>query len=353
MIASPKTLYQLADRVRNAAWVAIDTEADSRHCYFEKICLLQVSHPDGDELVDTLAGLDLSPLLASLNGKTLMLHGADYDLRLLRRTYEFVPAAIFDTDVAARLVGIPQTGLGSLVERFFGIHMEKASQKADWARRPLTENMLAYAVADTHHLKPLVDILRAELERLGRLEWMEQSCADVIRRSAITRERDPYTEWRVTGASKLSRHGLAVLREVWTWRDREAQAVDRPPFHILMNERLVMIAAAAADGKPIVPLIPQRMPTARRQRLLDAVHHGLKIGPESLPVIPRGQRQRTTRVQLKHLEELKAVRDAKALALGIEPSLIASRATLEALAQDRAANIGRLLPWQRELLGLN
>ena len=352
MITTPTDLQHLADGVQHAAWVSVDTEADSRHCYFEKLCLMQVSHPRGDFLVDTLAGLDLSPLMQAFGGRELILHGADFDLRILRRTVGFVPAAVFDTDIAARLLGVQQTGFSALVEKHFSVHLEKASQKADWARRPLPEKMVTYAIADTHYLKPLADILRGELVRLGRLDWLQQCCADLIERSAVTRERDPAMEWRVKGWAVLGGAGLAVLRELWHWREAEAQAVDRPPFHILNNERLIQIADHAAHRKDFHPLLPPRMSPPRRQRLLDAVHRGQRVPPADYPLLPRVPRARPDFHAMRRAAQIKAVRDACAKELGIDPSLIASRATMEALARDHDRKLVAelLLPWQRKLL---
>jgi len=354
LITTPNDLQRLADGVQHAAWVAVDTEADSRHCYFEKLCLLQVSHPEGDFLVDTLVGMDLSPLMKALGGRELTLHGADFDLRILRRTTGFVPTEVFDTDIAARLLGVQQTGFGALVEKHFGVHLEKTSQKADWARRPLPEKMIKYATADTHYLKPLSDILRGELTRLGRLDWLRQCCADLIERSAITRERDPQMEWRVKGWSVLGGAGLTVLRELWHWRDAEAQAVDRPAFHILNNERLIQIADLASHRKDFHPLLPPRMSPQRRQRLLDAVQRGQRVLPADYPFLPRVPRTKPDFQAMRRADEIKTVRDARAKELGIDASLIASRATIEALARDREAKLVAelLLPWQRTLLKL-
>jgi ribonuclease D len=352
LIATTQALANLGERLRTAAWVAVDTEADSRHCYYEKLCLLQVSDPRGDELVDTLAGLDLQPVFQALQDKEIILHGADYDLRMLRRAAKFVPAVIFDTDMAARLVGIQQTGLGALVEKYFNVHMEKASQKADWAMRPLSEKMVRYAMADTHHLKPLADILRAELERLGRLEWLRQCCSDLIRRSGVDRERDPDREWQVKGWATLNRAGLSLLRELWHWREEEAQAVDCPPFHVIHNERMVAIADAASHHKDFDHLVPPRMKPERRRRLIEAVHRGQQAGPLPRITGPRRPWTRPSREVLHRLNQLEATRNARAHELGLAPSLIATRAALEALATDITVNIGVLLPWQRDLLKL-
>ncbi len=131
-------------------------------------------------LVDPLAKINLDPLLAALNAHELIMHGADYDLRLLRKHHEFVPSAIFDTMLAARLLGERQFGLSSLAGKFLGVKLDKGSQKADWARRPLTERMETYARNDTHHLKPLADRLKLELQQKGRLAWHQESCARLI-----------------------------------------------------------------------------------------------------------------------------------------------------------------------------
>src|SRR6266516_5959467 len=202
-------------RVRAADWVSLDTEADSLHAYPEKLCLIQISLPGVDQLVDPLASLDLMPLLDALRGRELILHGADYDLRMLRRTYGFVPKAVFDTMLAARLLGFTEFGLTNLVERLLSVRLEKGPQTADWARRPLTDRMIRYARNDTHYLNPLAELLRAQLQEKARLSWHEESCARLIQECARPQPVDPDQVWRVKGADKLDRRGLAVLRELW------------------------------------------------------------------------------------------------------------------------------------------
>src|SRR2546426_9262389 len=167
VIDSDELLADWLPRVRAADWVAIDTEADSLHAYPEKLCLIQISLPDANELIDPLAALDLSRLFVALRGHELILHGADYDLRLLRRTCGFVPRNIFDTMLAARLLGFAEFSLTRLVNRLLGIHLEKGPQTADWARRPLTERMIAYALNDVRYLKPTADSLDRKSTRLN------------------------------------------------------------------------------------------------------------------------------------------------------------------------------------------
>src|SRR5437867_5272667 len=203
VIESDEQLTAFLPSVRAADWVAIDTEADSLHAYPEKLCLIQISLPGADELIDTLAALDLSAFLDVLRGRELILHGADYDLRLLRRAYAFVPKLVFDTMLAARLLGFTEFGLTDLVEKLLGVQLEKGPQTADWARRPLTERMINYARNDTRYLQPLSDLLKARLQEKGRLAWQEESCARLVNECAELRPTDPDQVRRIKGTDKL------------------------------------------------------------------------------------------------------------------------------------------------------
>ena len=165
VITSARQLADLITALKPHDRVAIDTEADSLHCYKEKLCLLQISIPGHDDIVDPLADVDLAPLQDALANKEIVLHGADYDLRLLRRNLNFVPRRIFDTVIAARLIGIHEFSLAALVRRYFGIELAKGSQKANWAQRPLPKRMAEYAVNDTRYLLPMVERLEKELAK--------------------------------------------------------------------------------------------------------------------------------------------------------------------------------------------
>ncbi|MGH7988991.1 MAG: ribonuclease D, partial [Limisphaerales bacterium] len=175
MIDTDAKLAALLPALKSAAWLAVDTEADSLHAYPEKVCLVQISIAGGNELVDPLAQMNLDPLFGVFNAHELIFHAADYDLRLLEKHHKFIPSAIFDTMLAARLLGERQFGLSALVEKFLGVKLDKGSQKADWARRPLTEKMEIYARNDTYYLKPLADKLKSELAAKNRLAWHQES----------------------------------------------------------------------------------------------------------------------------------------------------------------------------------
>ena len=294
--------------------------------------------------------MDLAPLLAALADHELIMHGADYDLRLFRKHHEFVPRAIFDTMLAARLLGERQFGLSSLVEKFLGVKLDKASQKADWARRPLTERMETYARNDTRHLKPLSDKLKAELQTKGRLGWHQESCARLIAECAQPTVADGDNVWRVKGSHALGRAALAVLREIWQWREGEALAANRPPFFILSHEKMVELAEAAATQQPVDPLLPPRMSPRRRDSLVAIIRTGRVVPPDRHPEKIRHHFSRPSEAEMRRYRELERQRDAHAQKLGIDPTLIASRATLGDLGRDWDKYAPQLMNWQREFL---
>jgi len=347
------TQEQLADFlpvVKSAAWLALDTEADSLHAYPEKVCLIQISTAAGDRLVDPLAGIDLAPFLEALAGRELIFHAADYDLRLLRKHHEFTPSVIFDTMLAARLLGERQFGLSSLVEKFLGVKLDKGSQKADWARRPLTPKMEAYARNDTHHLKPLEEKLNAELRAKGRLAWHQESCARLIVDCTQPVVLDGDAIWRVKGSSFLECGSLAVLRELWHWREREALAANRPPFFVLAHEKMVEISIAVSEKKPVEPLIPPRMHPRRRENLCAAIRAAEAVPPEKFPQKIRHRSQRPTEAEFRRFREIEKRRDRRAHELGIDPTLIAPKSVLGDLARNWDQYAPELMNWQRELL---
>lgn len=350
MVDTEQELQAFLPALRSAAWVAVDTEADSLHAYPEKVCLIQISTRTGDRLIDPLAGFSLTPLLEALSGRELIMHGADYDLRLLRKHHEFVPSGLFDTMLAARLLGVRQFSLSSLVEAYLGVKLEKGAQKANWALRPLTERMERYARNDTHYLKPLADRLASELRTRGRLAWHQESCSRLIAESTRERPSNSDSAWRIKGSHALGRPALAVLRELWHWREGEAVAANRPPFFVLSHETLVHVAAAAASSKPVDPLLPRHLSERRRSGLAAAISKGLRVPSEQYPAIPRTSGRRPSDSERRRFAELQKRRDARAADLAIDPTVIASRATLSDLAHQWEKFAPELMNWQRGLL---
>jgi ribonuclease D len=349
LIATSPQLTDLIEAITPHDRVAIDTEADSLHCYREKLCLLQISVPGRDAIVDPLSKLDLGPLRQALADKEIVLHGADYDLRLLRRNMDFVPKRIFDSVIAARMIGIHEFSLAALVKRYFDIELAKGSQKANWAQRPLSDKMAEYAINDTRYLLSLAERLENELQSLGRMVWFRQSCQRALDFSAVDRERDVDAAWRISGAGTLPGRASAVLRDLWNWREREAEAVDRPPFHILQNRALIESAEKfAAGGSPDYKHFSER----RRRGFREAADRALSLPEKDWPVRPKRSGTRPTAEVIKRTEKLRQNRDHAAKELHLESSFIAPRATLEAIAADQSRADALLVPWQRELLGI-
>jgi len=344
-------LNQFVPVVKAAEWIALDTEADSLHAYPERLCLMQFCTAAGEELVDPLApDMGLGPLFDALSGHRILMHAADYDLRLLQKHHRFVPGAIFDTMLAARLLGVKAFGLGNLVEQYLGIKLEKSSQKANWAMRPLTEKMERYARDDVRHLKPLVDRLTADLKAKGRLEWHQEWCAQLIKDSTTVVEANKDEVWRVKGSSLLGRHALAVLREIWRWRESEALAAGKPPFFILAHEKLVEIAAASVNGTPVESVYPRHLSDRRRRGLSEAVQTGRSVAPDNLPQLPVRKSRRPSEAEKRRCFQLERRRDQRAKEHDLDPTLIASRSVLWELARNWDKASGELMSWQRELL---
>ncbi len=350
MIDTQEKLAAFLPVVHSAAWLALDTEADSLHAYPEKVCLIQISTAAGDRLVDPLADMDINPFLDALVGRELIFHAADYDLRLLLKHHEFTPSVIFDTMLAARLLGERQFGLGALVEKFLGVKLDKGPQKADWAQRPLTPRMEIYARNDTRYLKTLEEKLRAELTAKGRLAWHEESCARLIVDCSQPVVVDEDAVWRIKGSTFLERPALAVLRELWHWREREAIAANRPPFFVLAHETMIAISVAASEHRPVTDLIPPRMHPRRKENLIEAVRAAQAMPPEQFPEKILHRSQRPTEAEFRRFRELEKRRDHHAHGLGIDPTLIAPKSVLGDLARDWDRHAAELMNWQRELL---
>lgn len=355
MIAGESAFREYLSRLAGEKRVALDTEADSLHCYFEKLCLIQSGWGQDPQsgwaedlvLIDPLAGLPLTEFFEALKGKTILFHDADYDLRLLRRSGEFPDDDIFDTMIAARLSGEPQLGLAGLVEKYFGITLSKASRKANWAQRPLSDQMVEYALNDVRFMPQLADILEARLHELGRMEWYRQSRDRMVRGTRETRQRDEENLWRITGYAALPPRGWAILRALWHWRDSEARLWDRPAFHVLSNDNLLHLAGEAAKGGKFArPRIPQ----PRAGRMEETLETALALPESEWPQMIRGVRIRATKDQIDRFNKLRDYRDKVARDLQLDPSILAPKAALEAAAADPHAAV--LLPWQRELLNL-
>ena len=350
-------LAALADRLRAEPLLAVDTEAASFHRYLDRIYLLQISSRQETAVVDPLATGGLGPMgeLLADPAIEIIFHDADYDLRLLNREYGFTAQNLFDTRIAAQLLNEPGIGLAALLEKYLGVKLDKRFQRADWSSRPLSPEMLAYAAADTRHLAELRDILRERLVERGRLGWAQEEFAlleDIRPTPADQAEPD----WlRLKGAKALRARELAILREIWEWREGMARRADRATFRILNNDPMLAMAKNPPTEVSALKAIPGVSPDQAERRgreLLAAVKRGLEIPEGDLPRFTRPARRAPDLAFEARLERLKAARNLLATNYDLAPGVVCPNGTLEGIARadpkttDDIAAVQELRRWQ-------
>ena len=336
--------------------VSLDTEADNMFHYRTRVCLLQFLVGKEIFLVDVLAALPLDGLWSRLKDKHLVMHGSDFDLRLLHDFCRFRPKSIFDTMLAAQLINRPRIGLASLLEDNFSVKLSKESQKANWSKRPLTQKMLDYAALDVFYLPALRDILTRELVKLDRIDWLDQQCRAQIESGSIGFAPPDENDWRIGRSERLRGPGLGVLHAIWHWREQSAQRIDVPPFKVCSSDLLLKIAYAAEEGQTEEAILAQVHLGRRHDRLAPSLAAALRAGlardPKTLPK-RRGRDPNhvaLTQSEVEHLDRIKDDRDRVAAKLQLEPTLIANRAQLAQIARAPSRLTELLLPWQAGLL---
>jgi len=269
--------------------VALDTESNSFHVYRERVCLLQVSTPAADLVVDPLA-VDVRPLGEVLcDGREIVLHGGDYDVRCLKREYGWRFPRLFDTMAAARRLGHAGLGLSAVVEAHFGVKLSKGSQRSDWGRRPLTREQLAYAALDTHFLLPLHARLAADLDSRGLLDAAREEFARIAAVEPRERVFDPEGWRRIKGARELDPAGARILRALYLAREERARAADRPPFKVLGDHTMLALARTRPRTAEELPAIPGVTASVVR-RMGDAILDAVAAGDGPSPAAPERKR---------------------------------------------------------------
>ncbi|NIN10425.1 MAG: ribonuclease D [Gemmatimonadales bacterium] len=363
LIAEPSELVALATRFSKLPRIGFDTEAASYHRYVDRVYLVQLSSDDETALVDPLAITDLGPLAKLLADRAIeiVFHDADYDLRILDRDYGFRATNLFDTRIAAQLAGEPSVGLRSILEKYFRVRLDKKYQRADWSRRPLTPEMIAYASDDTRYLPALRDKLATRLTELGRLEWaLEEFQRLEGIRWTQPRGNDEDAYLRIKGAKSLGSRQRAVLRALYAWRESTARTLDRAPFRVLGGMSLVEIARAAPtrlDQLSGLSRVPSTVVRRYGQPMLAAVKKGLSLPAKDLPRLQRAGRPEPDHRYDQRIERLKRLRDRRAREIGMEPGLLCPNGTLQVVARAMPASEAQLEAtqdlrrWQRQLLG--
>ncbi len=335
--------------------IALDVEGDSFYRYGERLCLVQVAYSGAVRVHDPLAG-DLGPFFCALEPRELVLHGADFDLRLLHARYGFAPLRVFDTMLAARFLNLPKFGLSDLYEKYFGIVLEKKHQRADWCRRPLSDELLAYARKDVEKLEELGAILAAELAGLGRSEWHAEECARVVEKTVQSAARPPDPDaWRVKGAGALGRRELAFLRELAGARDRIARELDRALFRVLSAEDLVQLARlSGVDPSSALRKFPRALPGGLLRELQEAIRTAESLPEDDWPALPAPGRRPDPGLE-RRVVALSGKKELVAQALSLDSGFLLSRSALARVAAARPRTSSELEAlvesrWRAEVL---
>lgn len=360
-IDTPEAADRFLASLGDPPQVAVDTEGASFHRFVDRIYLLQISTASANAILDPLTigkPRRLGELLESTTSETVF-HDADYDLRLLFQDYGWHARHLFDTRIAAQLLGIRAFGLAALLEQFLGVKLDKKHQRADWSMRPLPQDMLDYATQDTMHLLQLRDRLAAELEQKGRSEWAREEF-----------ERLEGTRWdpdasldaylRMKGARDLSRRELAILRELVAWRDGVARELDRATFRVAGNETLLDLSRAAprtVDALREIKGMPRGVIERRGVSVLDAIARGVAMPEDQLPRFPRVPRWERDPDFDHRVNRLRSIRETIAQRLDLDPGFLISRERLETIARKRPTSMEELAAdddlrrWQIDVMG--
>jgi ribonuclease D len=354
-IATPAALQKLAGELACWTRVAVDTESNSLYAFREQLCLIQFSTPQTDYLVDSLVLDDLSPLASIFADPQIekIFHAAEYDLICLKRDFDITVINIFDTMQAARILGYKQVGLDSVLTEKLGIIMNKKYQKADWGERPLAREMLNYARLDTHYLLNLRDCLQTELQERGRWELALEEFVRLAQGNGNGKAE--IQAWqRVKGAQKFSDRQLTILQELCAWREKQAKHMNRPPFKVIDDKRLVAIAQTLPGSQDNLAAIGL---TARQihiygNEILQAVGRGKQI-----PMINRPRTLRPNQAFLDRLNVLSEWRKTTGLKIGVESDIILPKNWMYLIAERNPKNLNELAallphaPWRLEQFG--
>ena len=355
------TVDRFTAEIAHVKELALDTEGASFHRFVDRIYLLQLSTRDRHAVIDPLpigTPEGLGKLLESTDVEVVF-HDADYDLRLLEQDYGWQIKNIFDTRIAAQLLGYTAFGLAALLERFFDVKLDKKHQRADWSMRPLTPDMLDYAAQDTRFLLALKDHMSAELESMGRMEWAREEFA-LLEGTRWADEEPGMSFLKLKGARDLNRRELAVLRELVPWRDSVAKQLDRATFRVLGNEQLLDIARSqpgTRDALSKIKGMPRGILEQRGGELVDAVQRALAVAESDLPKFPRAARWDRDPEFDSRVSALKTARDEAAKRLALDPGVLCSRDRMEAVARknpasvEELAEVSELRNWQKAELG--
>ena len=346
IIESSSQLTQFVSQIENETAIGVDVEADSMYHFKEKVCLIQMATANINVVIDPLVIKDLSALKPIFKRSDILkiFHGADYDVRSLYRDFKFKINNMFDTELASRFLGFPETGLEAVLKKKFAVTLDKKFQRKDWSRRPLPREMIAYAAEDARYLLPLAQDLTTELKDRGRFSWVLEECEILSKVRPNANGADPlFVNFK--GAGKLDPRSLAILEALLQCRREIARKKDRPLFRIIGARPLLDLAETKpTDMKQLEKsgaLSPKQIDMYGRQ-LNEVINSAIKIPQEDLPVYPRRKAPRVPASAAERVKSLRLWRDRQAQKLAMEPSLILTKSLISTLAVQKPAKISDL-----------
>lgn len=360
VVTTAAGLEQFMQAARDQSIIAVDTESNSLFAYYPRICLIQISFPGADYVIDPIV-VDVDPLdeIFADPARQKIFHAAENDILGLKRDFGFSFANIFDTMMAARILGWQHAGLAAILENLYGITLDKKMQRTDWGRRPLDKQQLAYAQLDTFFLPELKEKQEAELRQRGRWKEAQESFGRLPLLEYQSKEFDPEGFWSVPGARELAPQELAVLRELYIFRDQQASREDRPPFKIFDNRAMIRVASTQPDTQSELDKKTRLAPSIVRRYgagIVAAVKRGKHAPPPVFKRVSNGNGRPDPKILVRH-DALRKWRTARAQERGVDPDVVLTNDQLMIIARERPtsqqelAATGAMGPWKVQEYG--
>jgi ribonuclease D len=361
VIETPAALAELTEKFQQAPAVAVDLEADSMYHFQEKVCLIQMATSRSSAVIDPLRLRDLESLRPVFANPAIekIFHGADYDVRSLFRDFGIEIAHLFDTQIACKFLGLRETSLEAVLQARFGVTLNKKYQRKDWSKRPLPDEMMAYAADDVRYLLPLAKMLVGELKDKGRLAWVQEEC-DLLSRVRPPQNNHEPLFLGFKGAGRLGSRSLAVLEALLEFRRRVAENKDRPLFKVFSNKSLLQLAVqkpATARRLEESGVLSAKQFKMYGEELAETIRCAQQIASDDLPVYPRKKNRAMHPAVPDRIKALKNWRDKKARVLDVEPAVLLNKNIMTALATAKPVKrqslnaVKELKEWQRNEFG--
>ena len=345
-IVTRSELDRFTDQLTKQRIIGVDLEADSMYHFREKVCLIQMATQRTTAVIDPLQVDNLAVLKPVFKNPGILkvFHGADYDIRSLYRDFKISINNLFDTELACRFLGFKETGLEAVLKKRYNVRLDKKYQRKDWSKRPLPQEMIAYAAKDVRYLIPLAKSLQQELKDKGRLFWVEEECRYLSKVRPTNNNLGPLFAG-FKGAGKLGPRGLAVLEELLQMRKKIAQHQDTPLFRIIGNKSLLELAEIRPSNLNKLrksEILGSKQIDRYGRDVVAAVTKALQIPTQNLPRYPRKTAPMVPAIVAKRVKELRSWRDRMARQLKIDPAIISTKALISAIAVQKPLTISSL-----------